>query len=106
MKKYPGMYDERREGEREMDDSHSLGKSEKSSYMGLLLSQSLVATSVGDRTMVQPSPSLLLSSLSSSPHSRLFLLDLRCFVGASLLLLSASAVCFGRCFAALFFPDL
>jgi hypothetical protein len=77
------------------------------SYPGLLLSQSLVAISVGDRTMVQPSPSLLLlSSLSSSPHSRLFLLDLRCFVGASLLLLSASAVCLGRCFAAVFFPDL
>jgi hypothetical protein len=26
MKKYPGMYYESREGEREMDDSHSLGK--------------------------------------------------------------------------------
>jgi hypothetical protein len=62
---------------------------------GLLSSQSLVAISVGDRTMVQPSPSLLLlSSLSSSPHSLLFLLDSRCFVGASLLPLSASVSMF------------
>jgi hypothetical protein len=28
MKKYTGMDYERREGEREMDDSHSLGKSD------------------------------------------------------------------------------
>jgi hypothetical protein len=27
MKKYPGMDYERKEGEREIDDSHSLGKS-------------------------------------------------------------------------------
>ncbi len=60
------------------------------SYPGLLLSQSLVAISVGDRTMVQPSPSLLLlSSLSSSPLSRRFLLHLRLFCG------SAAAAAFG-----------
>jgi hypothetical protein len=28
MKQYPGMDYERREGERKMDDSHSLGKSD------------------------------------------------------------------------------
>ncbi len=54
------------------------------SYPGLLLNQSLVAISVGDRTMVQPSPSLL-SSLSSFPFA------LALFCG------SVAAAAFGFC---------